>query len=280
MGGAIFVQLGGSLTLAGPLTINGNSVTAGSGSSGGGNGLAFGSGIFLNGSGTITFSPSSGQPQTVSDVIADQTGSGGTGVNAGSWSLAKTGAGTLTLSGTNTYSGGTSITGGLINFSSAGNFGSGLITLNGGGLQWASGTTTDTSTRLAAFGAGGATFDTNGNNVTLAASLSGSGGLTKTGLGTLTVSASTYAGATNVNAGTLQAGAASAFASASAFTVASGAVLDLASFNQAIGSLAGAGNVMLGSATLTAGSDNTGTTFPARSPAPAGSPRSAAARLR
>ena len=48
-----------------------------------------------------------------------------------------------------------------------------------------------------------------------------------------------------------QAGAASAFASTSAFTVAPGAVLDLASFNQTIGSLAGAGSVTLGTGALT-----------------------------
>ena len=62
---------------------------------------------------------------------------------------------------------------------------------------------------------------------------------------------SSYLGATAVNAGTLQAGAANAFAPLSAFTVAGGATLDLAGFNQTIGSLAGAGNVTLGSATLT-----------------------------
>src|SRR5262249_56659474 len=67
--------------------------------------------------------------------------------------------------GTNTYSGGTSVTGGLINFSSASNFGSGTITLDGGGLQWASGTTTDISSKLAAFGSGGANFDTTRHKV-------------------------------------------------------------------------------------------------------------------
>ena len=46
-----------------------------------------------------------------------------------------------------------------------------------------------------------------------------------------------------------------------AFTVASGGTLDLNSFNQSIGSLAGAGGVTLGSAILTIGSDNTSTIF-------------------
>ena len=264
MGGAIFVQQGGNLMLGGPLTISGNSVTAGSGTTGGGNGSAFGAGIFLQGNGTVNFAPGAGQTQTVSNVIADQTGSGGTGVNAGSYSLAMNGAGTLVLSAANAYSGGTTVGGGgLINFAAANNFGSGAITLNGGGLQWATGNTLDVSSRLAALGAGGGTFDTNGNNVTFATGLGGSGGLTKQGNGTLTLASASnsYGGATLVNMGTLQAGVTNAFASSSAFTVASGAVLDLNNFNQAIGSLAGAGAVTLGAATLTTGNDNTSTTF-------------------
>jgi autotransporter-associated beta strand protein len=108
----------------------------------------------------------------------------------------------------------------------------------------------------------GGTIDTNGNNATLSGTISGPGGLTKVGLGTLTLSgSSTYAGATNVNAGTLQAGAVNALSPFSAFTVAGGATLELNNFNQTIGSLAGAGSVMLGSATLTTGNDNTSTTF-------------------
>jgi fibronectin-binding autotransporter adhesin len=72
---------------------------------------------------------------------------------------------------------------------------------------------------------------------------------------------STYTGATAVNVGTLQAGAVNAFSPSSAFSVVSGAVLNLAGFNQTIGSLAGAGAVTLGSATLTTGNDNTSSTF-------------------
>jgi len=110
--------------------------------------------------------------------------------------------------------------------------------------------------------AAGGTFDTSGNNATLSGGISGVGGLTKTGLGTLTLSGSgVYSGPTMVNAGVLQAGASNAFSANSAYTVAGGAVLDLNSFNQTIGSLAGTGNVTLGSATLTAGADNTSTTF-------------------
>jgi autotransporter-associated beta strand protein len=92
----------------------------------------------------------------------------------------------------------------IINFSAANNFGTGIITLNGGGLQWATGTTTDISGRLAPIGANGAAFDTNGNNVTLASSLIGAGSLTKVGAGTLTLNGvNSYAGGTFINGGTL-----------------------------------------------------------------------------
>lgn len=194
---------------------------------------------------------------TFSGIIQDGGLSGGSG-----GSLVKVGTGILTLSGANTYTGGTTITGGMINFAAGNNFGTGTITLDGGGLQWATGTATDISSRLAALGAGGGTFDTNGNDVTLAFGLTGVGGLTKAGTGILTLSgASTYGGATAVDGGTLQAGAVNAFSASSAVTVAPGATLDLNNFSQAIGSLAGAGSVTLGSATLTTGGDNSSTTF-------------------
>jgi autotransporter-associated beta strand protein len=86
--------------------------------------------------------------------------------------------------------------------------------------------------------------------------------LTKVGTGTLTLSgANTYTGATTINGGTLAARAVNVFSSSSAITVASGTKLDLAGFNQTIGSLSGMGFVTLGSGALTTGADNTSTTF-------------------
>ncbi|WP_157103459.1 hypothetical protein, partial [Variovorax sp. WDL1] len=71
----------------------------------------------------------------------------------------------------------------------------------------------------------------------------------------------TYAGTTTLSAGTLRAGAANAFNAASAVTLGGGATLDLNNFSQTIGSLAGFGFVALGTGTLTAGGDNSSTTF-------------------
>lgn len=153
--------------------------------------------ITLASGGAQTFDiEGAGATATVSSVL---NGTGG---------FIKTGAGILVPTGINAYSGGTTVTGGLINFASLSNLGgsNASITLNGGGLQWASGNAADVSSVLKPLGANGATFDTNGNNVTFNTALSG-GELIKNGAGTLILAAdNTYAGGTLINAGTLQLG--------------------------------------------------------------------------
>jgi uncharacterized protein with beta-barrel porin domain len=151
LGGALFVQEGGSLTIAGAFNVNGSSVTGGAGGAGGtglggvGNGPAgtggsvFGSGIFLQGNGTITFQPGSGVRQTISDAIADQSGSGGTGANAGSWGLNKNGAGTLVLSGIDTYTGATTVNGGTLEVDGT-LTGTSNLSVNAGGILTGTGT--------------------------------------------------------------------------------------------------------------------------------------------
>jgi autotransporter-associated beta strand protein len=116
--------------------------------------------------------------------------------------LTKSGAGAMILNGltTNAYTGGTFFNQGLIEASDLSNLGpSGGLNFFGGGLRWATGATYDISARTVVFGTGGATFDTNGNNVVLASSVGagGAGGFTKTGSGNLTFAASaSYLGAT------------------------------------------------------------------------------------
>lgn len=88
----------------------------------------------------------------------------------------------------------------------------------------------------------------------------GTGGLTKVGSTTFTLSGTNnYGGPTNINAGILQAGATNAFAPNSRVVLANvaGATLDLNGFSQTIGALDGGGatggNVTLGSGTLSTG---------------------------
>ncbi|KAF0188277.1 MAG: hypothetical protein FD165_2858, partial [Gammaproteobacteria bacterium] len=110
-------------------------------------------------------------------------------------------------------------------------------------------------------GAGGTTLgantltigDATNTSATYAGVASGTGGITKAGTGTLTLSgANTYTGATAVNAGTLTLGASSVIADASAVTVASGATFNLAGFSDTVASINNAGALTMGTgATLT-----------------------------
>jgi T5SS/PEP-CTERM-associated repeat protein/autotransporter-associated beta strand protein len=111
---------------------------------------------------------------------------------------------------------------------------------------------------------GGGTIDTQGYNIQTDLGFVGSGGLTKTGTGTLEFWASnnSYSGDTVVSAGTLRARAANVLSAASTHEIASGATLRLDNNrDQAIGALAGAGNVLLGNSTLNAGGNDASTTF-------------------
>jgi autotransporter-associated beta strand protein len=143
-------------------------------------------------------------------------------------SLIKTGTGTLTLSGTNTYGGGTTLNDGAIQINNASALGSsGTISFGGGTLKYGT-VTTDLSARFSTAASQAYKVDTNGNNVTWATALTSSGGsLVKSGAGTLTTSgANTFSGATTVNSGTLKIASGGALNSSSSISVANGATLE------------------------------------------------------
>ena len=75
-------------------------------------GQAYGSGMFLQGNGQLTFAPGAGQVQQIDDVIADQTGVQPDTTEQGSYTLIKNGAGTTILTAANQYSGGLEVLGG------------------------------------------------------------------------------------------------------------------------------------------------------------------------
>jgi autotransporter-associated beta strand protein len=191
-GGAV----GGTTALASLVTDTSGSTQVNGGAVSTSGAQAYGDPVSLGGDATLSSSGGS-VGSTVSVLLASHSLTIA-GAGAGSFSgaiqgsggrLVKQGTGTLALSGINSFDGGMSVTGGLVSFGSLSNLGSGSVSLNGGGLQWASANSADVSSQLAAIGSGGATFDTNGNAVTLASPLTGSGVLTKTGAGTLTLSA-------------------------------------------------------------------------------------------
>ncbi|MEQ1859283.1 MAG: autotransporter-associated beta strand repeat-containing protein [Chthoniobacteraceae bacterium] len=147
--------------------------------------------------------------------------------------LTKNGGGTLTLTGANTYTGTTNVNAGTLALGSAGAIGGGgNVTFGGGTLQFSATNTSDLGTRIVN-STGAISIDTNGQSVTFASALaaSNSGGLTKLGAGTLTLSsAAAYTGATNLNAGNL-----SGTGFTGAVTIAAGSTL----FFPATGSIGG-----------------------------------------
>ena len=159
-GGAVFVQSGGVLTLGGAGTVNAGTVTGGAGgvptlegvtitaksqvvngteengyNTNGTAGCAYGSDIFIQNNSTsvaqgITFAPGSGQLLTLSGVIADEQGSGGTGANATQGKVVVQGGGTTRLTGSNTFEGGISVSdSSTLDLGASGAAGSGTITL-------------------------------------------------------------------------------------------------------------------------------------------------------
>ncbi|MCX7096912.1 MAG: autotransporter domain-containing protein [Methylococcales bacterium] len=147
--------------------------------------------------------------------VIDSNGNNGTvsGAISGTGSLSKVGLGVLTLSGVNTYSGGTDLNGGTLSVSDESNLGdmAGALTFDGGVLQ-ITGTAFTSTLRTINWGAAGGGFDIAdpGNLFTVSQVLSGSGGVVKEGDGTLLLTgANTYTGGTTVNAGILQGNASS-----------------------------------------------------------------------
>jgi fibronectin-binding autotransporter adhesin len=167
------------------------------------------------------------------------------GVISGPGGIANTSAaGTLILTGTNTYTGPTAIS-------------------TNAGIEIGNGGAGGSIASSGVSGAGSLGFDLS-VPYTYAGALTGSLNVVQSGAtGTTTLSgANNYSGTTTVLAGTLQAGSATAFGDtgSSSVTVDSGATLSLNNFNITVGTLAGAGTVSLGTGTLTL-ANSSGETF-------------------
>ena len=200
------------------------------------------------------------------------------GVISGSGSVVKIGNGTQTLSGANTYSGGTTLNAGTLQLGSSstgsitnGPVGKGTLTLNGGTISSnvADFVTTRSIANAVVFG-GDVTFGTNTNfgaldfsgagtltgnraltfvaNTTFSGNIGESGGsfgITKNGSGTLKLSGfNTYSGGTTVNAGLLWLGSTGALGSTSGSLTVNAGILDLGGNSVSVGNLTGSGGTI------------------------------------
>jgi autotransporter-associated beta strand protein len=251
--GAAVATGAGTLTLGGAVTYTATNNPLGATISGN---LALGA----NRTFTIGNSTNAANDLTVSALIS------GTG-----FGLTKAGAGTLLLSGANTYTGVTTLSAGVLSVATIGNGGvraGGLgratnaaanLVFNDGTLQY-TGATASTDRNFTINDGTTATFDITTNNLTVSgASTATSGALTKIGAGTLTLSgANLYTGATTVNAGTLRSGANDVLPNASNVTVSGNAAgvtptLNLNGKSDTIGTLSFGGSTTTSGAAVTTG---------------------------
>jgi len=176
--------------------INANGQTTDLGELGGASGACVGNGNSQSTSPTWRIGARN-TTSTFAGIIAD---SGGT-------SLIKIGTGTLILSGNNTYSGTTTISGGILQIGAGGGTGS----LGPGNV---------TDNALLVYNCYG--------NVTVGSQISGSGSLVQAGNGVLTLSsANTFTGTTFISAGTLALTNAGALVSSTNLNLANGSLFDV-----------------------------------------------------
>ncbi|WP_291591561.1 autotransporter-associated beta strand repeat-containing protein [Comamonas sp. UBA7528] len=235
-------------------------------------GLQFASdGYRLNGD-ALTLVADAGHAAPIEIRVGDGSGASSAwtatldNVLAGSDGLKKTGAGTLVLNGSNTYSGGTTVAAGTLSVSSDSNLGhsSGALTLDGGTVQVTGTAFSSNGSRNWGLGSTGGGIDIAdaANSFTLSSALTGNGSLLKTGAGTLTLTgANNYSGTTTIDAGKLVASVANLGSGA----IINNADLELSQVSDATltQSLSGSGTFTktgAGKLTLAGANTSTGTT--------------------
>ncbi len=184
------------------------------------------------------------------------------GTVSGSGAFVKSGAGVLTLTGQNGYTGTTSLTAGTLALGAANALPTTTTLLTSAGstldLKGFDQTVGSISGAGAIVIGSGTLTAGNAASTTYSGVISGNGGLTKEGTGTLTLQrANTYSGTTSVNVGTLTFFRSNAYSAASLLLLGSGGTLDLGGYNQTVGGLSGSGAVRLGAAALTVGGSGT-----------------------
>ncbi|MCL8000360.1 autotransporter outer membrane beta-barrel domain-containing protein [Brucella sp. 21LCYQ03] len=239
------VLTGDTSGFTGSLHVTGGTLQFGNGGASGVTTVAIDTGMMDDHKGTIAFNHSN-------DLILTQRIYGG-------GSLVQMGTGTTTLTYDNTYYGGTTISGGTLSVSSDTKLGSisGGITLDGGTLK-VTGTQFTSTARTITLGDHGGGFDIADadNTFTVAQQFSGQGAVWKRGAGTLILTGdNSFSGGVTVVAGTLVVGSQNALGSGS-LTVDDGAKVDFGKFAMTTGSLAGTGQITIGSNNFTVNQDS------------------------
>ena len=179
----------------------------------------------------------------------------------------KVGAGTLTLSGSNSYTGATSVNAGVLALgTSTALAGGGNLSFGGGTLRFSAANTVDYSGRIKSSGSS-VSIDTNSQSVTFGSSIdsTNTGGLTKLGAGTLTLSGSnSYTGSTRLGSGTLVVGNASALAASTLDMNSADSGSVTFSQDSTLGGLTGSRDLDMGTRTLSIGNNNQSTTYSGR----------------
>ena len=202
--------------------------------------LQFTNSFDLSATRAVTLDAGGGTVDTDGNDTALSQGITGLGV------LTKIGAGRLALNGAGSYTGGTDVDAGELDLGNGAALGTGPLTMADGTTLGFTAGGLNVANPVVLSGPVGPTIDTGSNAETLSGAITGAGGFTKQGSGTLIASgAGSYSGATELAAGTLQAGAANSFSPNSAYTVDPGATMNLAGYDQKIGALNNAGTVSL-----------------------------------
>ncbi len=200
-----------------------------------------GTGIIDNG--VLQFNQTAGNTLVISTPIS------GTGT------LTLMNSGTLQLTGSNSYTGVTTLLAGELTLGSANAIGSsGTIAFSGGALQATASNTTDYSARFSSADNQKYAIDSNSQDLTLASNLTSSGGsFTKLGSGTVTLTGVNTFTSGSVQAGLLQ-GSAASLATSGTFGVAAGTEVRFTgnATDSWAGLMAGSGTfTKLGAGTLT-----------------------------
>ena len=255
--------IGGAFTVGRAITVQaGNTGTNTLGGSTA-NASVFSGNLTVNNTGGVTLTSATGSSVTFSGVIS--------GANP----ITAAGPGTVVLSNTaNTYTGVTTISGGILSISNDRNLGAdpgsataGNVVINGGTLQATATFTLNSNRGIAvgpATGSGSGTIDVTGSNLLtyggiIANNSTGTGSLVKMDTGTLVLTgADTYSGTTAINQGTLLANNSTGSATGTgAVTVANGGTLGGSGTVSGAVTVASGGTVNPGTAavgTLTVGS--------------------------